>query len=73
MRKHKIPFGDIGMYNTDIVTEMNNLLQNDLVEKYGVKISDIAIADINLMINQWKEYPRLMTLQYSQIVLFSQD
>ena len=36
------------MYNTDIVTEMNNLLQNDLVEKYGVKISDIAIADINL-------------------------
>lgn len=48
MRKHKIPFGDIGMYNTDIVTEMNNLLQNDLVEKYGVKISDIAIADINL-------------------------
>lgn len=48
MRKHKIPFGDIGMYNTDITTEMNNLLEKDLVEKYGVKISDIAIGDINL-------------------------
>lgn len=48
MRKHKIPFGDIGMYNTDIATEMNNLLEKDLVEKYGVKISDVAIADINL-------------------------
>lgn len=48
MRKHKIPFGDIGMYNTDIATEMNNLLEKDLVEKYGVKISDVAISDINL-------------------------
>lgn len=48
MRKHKIPFGDIGMYNTDISTEMNNLLEKDLVEKYGIKISDISISDINL-------------------------
>lgn len=48
MRKHKIPFGDIGMYNTDITTEMNNLLEQDLIEKYGIKISDVAIADINL-------------------------
>lgn len=48
MRKYKIPFGDIGMYNTDIATEMNNLLEKDLVEKYGVKISDVAISDINL-------------------------
>lgn len=48
MRKHKIPFGDIGMYNTDIAEEMNNLLVNDLLEKYGIEISDVAIADINL-------------------------
>lgn len=48
MRKHKIPFGDIGMYNTDIAEEMNNLLVKDLLEKYGVEISDVAIADINL-------------------------
>lgn len=48
MRKHKIPFGDIGMYGTDISAEMNNLLEQDLIEKYGMKISDVAIADINL-------------------------
>lgn len=48
MRKHKIPFGDIGMYNTDISNEMNNLLEKDLIEKYGIKISDVAISDINL-------------------------
>jgi len=48
MRKHRVPFGDIGMYGTDISNEMNNLLDNDLVSKYGIKISDVAIADINL-------------------------
>lgn len=48
MRKHKIPFGDIGMYNTDMAEELNNLLVSDLLEKYGVEISDVAIADINL-------------------------
>ena len=48
MRKHKIPFGDIGMYGTDISGELNNLLDSDLVSKYGIKISDVAIADINL-------------------------
>lgn len=48
MRKHKIPFGDIGMYGTDISNEMNNLLDADLYGKYGIKVSDVAIADINL-------------------------
>ncbi len=48
MRMHKIPFGDIGMYGNDISNEMNNLLQEDLVTKYGIKISDVAIGDINL-------------------------
>ena len=48
MRKHKIPFGDIGMYGTDISNEMNNLLVDDLYQKYGIKITDVAIADINL-------------------------
>ncbi len=48
MRKHKIPFGDIGMYGTDISNEMNNLLMDDLYQKYGIKITDVAIADINL-------------------------
>ncbi len=48
MRKEKIPFGDIGMYGTDISNEMNHLLEEDLISKYGIKISDVAIGDINL-------------------------
>jgi len=48
MRKHKVPFGDIGMYGTDISNEMNNLLDEDLFQKYGIRISDVAIGDINL-------------------------
>lgn len=48
MRKHKIPFGDIGMYGSDISLEMNNLLKEDLLTKYGMKITDVAIADINV-------------------------
>lgn len=48
MRKHKIPFGDIGMYGSDISNEMNNLLKEDLLNKYGMKIVDVALADINV-------------------------
>lgn len=59
MRKHKIPFGDIGMYGTDISNEMNNLLDSDLVSKYGIKISDIAIADINLTDESMKRVSKI--------------
>ncbi len=59
MRKHKIPFGDIGMYGTDISTEMNNLLDADLVSKYGIKISDVAIADINLTDESMKRVSKI--------------
>ena len=59
MRKHKIPFGDIGMYGTDISNEMNNLLDNDLVSKYGIKISDVAIADINLTDESMKRVSKI--------------
>lgn len=48
MRKQKIPFGDIGMYGSDISNEMNDLLKDDLLEKYGMKITDVALADINV-------------------------
>ena len=48
MRKQKVPFGDIGMYGSDITSEMNELLKEDLSEKYGMKITDIALADINV-------------------------
>ncbi|MGM9882471.1 MAG: hypothetical protein ACI31S_06515, partial [Bacilli bacterium] len=59
MRKHKIPFGDIGMYGSDISAEMNNLLDSDLVSKYGIKISDVAIADINLTDESMKRVSKI--------------
>lgn len=59
MRKHKVPFGDIGMYGTDISTEMNNLLDSDLVSKYGIKISDVSIADINLTEESMKRVSKI--------------
>lgn len=59
MRKHKVPFGDIGMYGTDISNEMNNLLSNDLVLKYGIKISDVAIGDINLTDESMKRVSKI--------------
>lgn len=59
MRKHKIPFGDIGMYGTDISNEMNNLLESDLVSKYGIKVSDVAIADINLTDESMKRVSKI--------------
>ncbi len=59
MRKYKIPFGDIGMYGTDISTEMNNLLKDDLGQKYGIKISDVAIGDINLTEDSMKRVNKI--------------
>ena len=59
MRKHKIPFGDIGMYGTDISNEMNNLLDADLFQKYGIKVSDVAIADINLTEESMKRVSKI--------------
>lgn len=59
MRKHKIPFGDIGMYGTDISNEMNNLLDADLYGKYGIKVSDVAIADINLTEESMKRVSKI--------------
>lgn len=59
MRKYKIPFGDIGMYGTDISNEMNNLLDSDLNEKYGIKIADVAIADINLTDESMKRVSKI--------------
>lgn len=48
MRKHKIPFGDIGMYGSDISTEMNTALNTSWRGQYGLEITDVAIKDINL-------------------------
>ena len=48
MRKQKIPFGDIGMYGSDISDEMNTILDESWRKSYGLEITDVALADINL-------------------------
>ena len=48
MRKNKVSFGDMGMYRTDISDEMNKILDESWKEHYGLEITDVAIADINL-------------------------
>ena len=48
MRKHKVSFGDIGMYGGDISNEMNVILDESWRQQYGLEITDVALADINL-------------------------
>ena len=48
MRKHKVSFGDIQLYNGDISTEMNTCLDESCRQNYGLEITDVAIGDINL-------------------------
>ncbi len=48
MRKNHVSFGDILMYNTDIANEMNVVLDESWRQNYGLEITDVAIADLNL-------------------------
>lgn len=48
MRKHKVSFGDIGMYGSDLSDEMNVCLDESWKKMYGLSVEDVAIADINL-------------------------
>lgn len=48
MRKHKVSFGDIGLYNTDISDEMNVCLDESWRQNYGLEVTDVALGDINL-------------------------
>lgn len=48
MRKQKVSFGDIGMYGSDISDEMNGILDESWRKAYGLEITDVALADINL-------------------------
>ena len=48
MRKHKVSFGDIQLYNSDIANEMNNCLNDSWKQNYGLEITDVAIGDLNL-------------------------
>lgn len=48
MRKHKVSFGDIGMYGSAISDELNNCMDVSWRSQYGLEIMDVAVADINL-------------------------
>lgn len=48
MRKHKVSFGDMGLYNSDISNEMNVCLDDTWKQNYGLEITDVALGDINL-------------------------
>ena len=48
MRKHKVSFGDIQLYNTDISNEMNTCLDSTWKQNYGLEITDVALGDLNL-------------------------
>lgn len=48
MRMHHVSFGDILMYNSDITEQMNQALDESWKSKYGLEITDVALADINL-------------------------
>lgn len=48
MRMHHVSFGDILMYNSDITEQMNQVLDESWKRQYGLEITDVALADINL-------------------------
>jgi len=48
MRKHKVSFGDMGMYGGDLSDEMNQVLDESWHQQYGLEITDVSIEDINL-------------------------
>ncbi|MBR4178076.1 MAG: SPFH domain-containing protein [Bacilli bacterium] len=48
MRKNKVSFGDIGLYNNDISEEMNNCLDESWRKLFGLEIVQVGLRDINL-------------------------
>ena len=48
MRNKKVPFGDMGLYGSDISDEMNKCLDESWKKQYGLMITDVAMGDINL-------------------------
>ena len=44
MRKHKIPFGDIGMYGADISNEMNTL-NSTWRSEYGLEKDSVVLLE----------------------------
>ncbi len=48
MRIKKVSFGDMGLYGSDLSDQMNNELLKDWTDKYGFKITDVSLGDINV-------------------------
>lgn len=48
MRVKKVSFGDMGLYGSDISDKMNEILSPTWREKYGLIVTDVAMADINV-------------------------
>lgn len=59
MRKNKVSFGDIGMYNSDISDEMNVCLDESWKQKYGLEVTDVALGDINLTDDSMKKVNKI--------------
>ena len=59
MRKHKVSFGDMGMYGSDISNEMNIVLDESWKQQYGLMITDVALGDINLTDESMKRVSRI--------------
>ena len=59
MRKHKVSFGDIGLYNTDISDEMNTCLDESWKQNYGLEVTDVALGDINLTDESMKKVNKI--------------
>lgn len=48
MRKNKVSFGDMGMYGSDLSNEINNGMDAPLRTLYGIEITDVSLADVNV-------------------------
>lgn len=59
MRKNKVSFGDIGLYNSDISNEMNNCLDESWKQNYGLEVTDVALRDVNLTEESMKKVNKI--------------
>lgn len=59
MRNKNVSFGDMGLYGSDISSEMNTCLNDSWKELYGLVITDVAIGDINLTDESMKRVSRI--------------
>ena len=61
MRKHKIPFGDIGMYGTDISNEMNNLLDFESADQPTNSASTVSVLPPMVLKSHFQQEGKITT------------